>query len=364
MTTGLLFCDGFDHYNSELIPQKWDYSYGLVTQPQIGAGGRSGSNCLLLSNYYTRVGKHIPFKEQICVGMAYHPGNGQVLEQRAFAFFFDEKLLCELLVSETGRLYVKAGNYNGLNWNYEEVGTSNNVYVRSGVFNYLEMYVLCDANNGEIIVRLEENPVIVVTGVDTAYRYDSGNDANNLAQGIGHVRVGGSPGWPDEFWNGALRVDDFYIREATSNNGNDFLGDISIEEHVPTGDGFYQMFVPNIGNNHFELVDDGANNVDGITTCVASKNVEAVDTYTFPALTANNGTILAVGVTLYTEKTNAGSRNLCGVAYGESTLADGNEFAVLQDFAFFQSFVPNAPGGGNWTVENINNAEFGQKVTL
>lgn len=162
-------------------------------------------------------------------------------------------------------------------------------------------------------------------------------------------------------------VDDLVIMDgqtgAGSNPCNDFIGDVRVECKMPNGNGATSNLVGSDGNstNNYQLVDEKPPNDD--TDYVESSTVGDKDTYTYEDSSVTSGTVFAVQTTPYARKTDAGVRKIKPIARLSTTEVLGAEATLASTYRYSRSIYETKPGGGDWTISDFNNAEFGVQVT-
>lgn len=215
---------------------------------------------------------------------------------------------------------------------------------------YVELYALIHNSAGAYTLRVNGVQLLTGSGVDTSA---TGNAYAST------VRLRSTQ-------NGACYWDDLYILDDTGGAPlNTFLGDIRIETIFPSGNGNSSQFVGSDGNStdNYLLVDD-TTAPDEDSTYVESATVSDKDTYAFGDLSVSSGTIFAVNPIVYTRKTDAGSRSIAVVArLSGGTEEDGSNISLPTSYTFYNSLRTTKPGGGAWSISDVNGAEFGYKVT-
>jgi hypothetical protein len=159
-------------------------------------------------------------------------------------------------------------------------------------------------------------------------------------------------------------VDDYYACDIQGSTNNDFLGDVRVQAVFPNGNGNYSQLTNDLGNmtNNYTHVDEADPNDD--TDYVESSNAGDKDTYTYQDLPTTTGTVYGVQVMTYAKKTDSGSRTIRNLARLSGTDADnGSDIALPSGYTYLPSIFETKPGGGAWTITDVNNAEFGVKVT-
>ena len=161
---------------------------------------------------------------------------------------------------------------------------------------------------------------------------------------------------------GDIVMDDIYVCDDTGGTNNDFLGDIRVEALLPNGNGNSSQFDGSDGNttDNYLLVDDATPNDD--TDYVESPDSGDKDTYAYGNLASSTGSVYGVQICPYARKTESGIRNLKTVARLSGTETDGPERPVGDSYAYMPDIRETKPGGGAWSISDVNSAEFGQKV--
>ena len=207
-------------------------------------------------------------------------------------------------------------------------------------WHYVEMKVKIDNSAGEFILQVDGVNFLNLTSKDTQ------NTANAAMSGLF---------LPDNVRNQAqsLYIDDFYMDNA------EFHGDCRVETKFPiTPDGNYEQWTRSGGTHNWENVDE----TPPVTTDYVSGNTAGlIDTYTKAALATTAGTIKGVAANIYCQKTNAGSKQIAGIARLASTDLAGSVIAVPSSWGYLQQFL-SKPGGGSWAVADVNSAELGIKL--
>jgi hypothetical protein len=158
-------------------------------------------------------------------------------------------------------------------------------------------------------------------------------------------------------------IDDVYICDASgSAPSNTFLGDVRIECTHPNGNGNSSQLVGSDGNStdNYLLVDETTS--DGDTTYVQSSVVNDKDTYAYGNLSSVSGSVYGVQPIAHARKTDASSRSMKTIARLSGTEVDGPDQTLATSYAMYYDIRETKPGGGAWTISDVNSAEFGVKV--
>lgn len=229
-------------------------------------------------------------------------------------------------------------------------GTESGILVASTWY-YIELKATID-NAGTAAVRINGASALTFSGDTQA----TGNASASA------VLLGG-----DRTQSGTTIFDDVYMCDGTGGSPyNDFLGDIRVETLYPNGNGATSNFTGSDGNStdNYLLVDEAGGH-DGDTTYVESGTINDKDTYAYTNLTNSTGTVYAVQPILEARKTDAGSRSVKSVArLGGGTEEDAaSASALATGYSLYSDIRTTKPGGGSWSISDVNGSEFGIKVT-
>lgn len=245
-----------------------------------------------------------------------------------------------LALDGSGHLIAKHGSGSPV------YGTSTLAFVGSTWY-WLEMRVKVDDTVGTIEVRVGGDPWIgPLTGQDTR---------NGGAGYIDRVHYVASYG---------VGFDDIVVIDPTVGTPNDFIGDSRVECIFPNGNGASSQLLGSDGNSvdNYALVDEMPHNSD--TDYVASTTVGEKDTYAYPNVSLVSGVVHAVQTTAVAKKSSAGTRKYVHVnRLSGGTEEDSAEFNLADSYVYDSNLKHTKPGGGAWSIADVNGAEFGVKVS-
>lgn len=336
----LLFADSFDHYTTTEITDKWTT---ITNQPTIDTGTyRNGGRSLAASGNNRFVHKTVASSAGPYIwGAAYWFSATAAADQAFLAFREGTTTHIDLRITTTSLLRVtRAGTTLG-------TGTT---ALANATWYYVEIKLTINDTTGAITVRLNGTNEIVLTNQDT--RNGGTGIIDNYLMGI----VGNDNG-------AAPRIDDHVFLDTTgSAPNNDFLGDVVVECLFPNGNGNSSQFDGSDGNqiDNYLLVDDVTPDDD--TTYVQSPDIGDKDTYAYTNLVTTSGTVFGVQPVPRFRKTDAGSVTANSVARLSGTETDSAAKMVLDNYVYSPDVRETKPGGGVWTITDVNNAEFGLKV--
>jgi hypothetical protein len=340
----VLFMEGWDTYTDGSaigLRNKWSGARnGAISL----IAGRIGGNALWnWNNRWVRKDFGTNYSTWIC-GYAFQQGGGDNREIVNFA-----ELGVGVHVSlwhdySTNLLKVQRGVAGGT-----VLGSA--AFSPGSAWHYLEFKATVHDTAGVIEVRVDGVPVITLTGQDT--RNGGTGVFNQLIFGDGN-QGGTTP---------AHMVDDVYLLDDSgSAPTNTFLGDVRVITTFPNGNGNSSQMVGSDGNStdNYLLVDETVANDD--TDYVESSTVGNKDTYTYSDLIPTSGTIFGIQLLPHVRKTDAGARSMKSIARLSGTEVDGPAQILSTSYQYFPEIRETKPGGGAWTITDINNAEFGHKV--
>jgi len=347
----LRFFDGFDHYTSEAdLYTKWTGFFN-AGRPPGSAVGRFGGGWPIDNNNSRTVYKQLDNQPTWIVGAAVKRTlAGQSGHNNIFAFLDAGTYQCYVGVDEASAL-LKVYRFNG---NLLGTGT---IPITLGSWMYIEAKVTISDASGIFVVRVNGVVDINLSGVDTK------NTANATASMI-QLNGGTLAGTGQE-----NKYDDVYIEDgvdATGSQGapfNDFLGDVRAESLFPSGNGNSSQFVGQDADSVNNYLNVDETTPDGDTTYNESATVGEKDTYAYTNLTPTSGTVYAVQPVPYARKTDAGARSIKTVARHSGTEEDSADTPLGTSYTILRDLRTTKPGGGAWTIADVNAAEFGVKVS-
>lgn len=333
----LLFCDSFDHYTTAQASRKWD----TVGNVAIGAFGRNSTSGAHIVGNVSGIGKNLSVNAgTLIAGVAVRFNSASVVAN--FLRFYDTGTL------QVGLRYNVDGSVSVLGPAGGVLGTSAPAVVTSptAVLNHFGIVATFHDTTGAVTVYVNTIAVLTLTNVDTKA---TGNAYAN------QVNIG-------EFTSNGQECffDDFYVCDTTGSTNNTVLGDVRVECKFPDAAGTTANMAAVSGANYTNTDDNPANDD---TDYVSSSVVGDKDTYNFAALTSTTGAVLAVAVNLTDRKDDSGSRTHAALARLSGTEVAGTAYAPTTSYAIHQTIFETKPGGGAWTISDVNSAEFGHKIS-
>lgn len=336
------FIDGFAHYTSSNIPQKWTFPDGTITQtPPAG-----------------RLGPGINQGGEMAVTLPHESG-----WVTGFAAYFT------------------ASGHSGFIYSGAHAGFPGVLSLRIESDNTLSLYV---ANNGVLVANSSpfavfENtwyyfqikytisggtatPVVVTATclVDGTNRVSgSGTSASNTTGYLLRTPTVNYHKFSNTVVNGRTFFKDLYIFDTTGGHTNDFAGDCTFIYVVPDGDVTTQ-WTPSSGTVHFSLVNEVP--PDGDSSYVQSTGTNNLDNYTWQDIPVFSGTIVAAQYLGFLRKTGEGQRSVKLTVGTGSFDQTSDEFFLNDNYLYYRLPLGTDPAtGAQWTQSGFNATKFGVK---
>jgi hypothetical protein len=333
----LLFMESFDGYGGT-GSQATKWVGGLSGLGTSSPPPRTGAYRCTINSDQRRVIN--PATSTLIIGLAYYwdgtaTGRYTIWSGTGFSTDFQ----CSVTFDSDGRIRVRNGASNGT-----ALGTTTNPVLVASSYNFIEAKILV-SNSGTFIVKC--NGLEVING--------SGDTQNQSASTIAgfSFNPGNSAG---------PAVDDLFVLDSSGSALNDFIGDCRVECLTPqAGNGSNTGLTCSTGTDHGALVDELPANDD--TDYNFSATVGAKDTYAFTNV-ATVGSVKAVQVSARARKTDSATKELAVVTRVGSTDYDGATQAVAStSYSQYQQIWEKRPSdNADWTIADVNAAEFGLKV--
>lgn len=333
------FIDSFDHYPTADLSRKWTSTGGSAS---IISGGRNGSRLELSGSGNDTLMKTLDSQATWVVGAAVMFSN--VVTSSQFIAWRDTGTAhFELRITAAGVLTVAR---NGTIITPTSGTATGTTVLVADTWYFIEVRVTI-SDTGTWEVRL-----------NGAVEIDGDGDTRNAANATANqLRLEPASGL-------IVYYDDLYVLDTSGGAPqNDFLGDSKVECLFPNGNGNSSQLDGSDGNqvDNYLLVDE--TDPDEDTTYVQSADTGDKDTYAYTNLASSSGTVYAVAPIPYLRKADAGSRRAASVARLSATEEDSSDKMVLDSYTYSPDYRPTKPGGGAWSITDVNDAEFGLKVT-
>lgn len=344
----LIWADGFE--NSSL----WTRKYTLTgsTLPTTTTG-RSGNGCLLTGGgTASAIRWGIPSAQQhatIIIGFA-----AKWLSTTAFPATTGDPFI--RFLGDNGStthnfMYfaTTGGGTANMTRGTASIGTTSTTFT-DNVWYYIEIKcVLGDGTAGQIVVNVNG-----VQALDTG-----GTDTKNAGTGSVYDTIV-IPSRNSASQNTV--IDDLYILNGAGSVYNNFLGDVTIETLRPNGNGNSSQFTGSDGNStdNYLLVDEATYDS---ADYVQSSTTNHKDLYTYSDLAASSGSVKGVVAYATAQKTASGAQNFRQISRISSTDYNGSSVALdTSDLPRTQVWEQSPATSSDWTISEVNGAEFGVEV--
>lgn len=234
------------------------------------------------------------------------------------------------------------------------LGTSS-FAITGNVWYYIEFKwkIANSISSGDVEVYVDDTNVLTVAAAS-----DTQNTANAYAT---HFQIAGND--PGSSGSGNVYYDDIYVIDFSGSVNNARLGPMRIQTLLPSGNGNTSNFTGSDGNsvNNYQQVDDVSL---GVSDYNDGASVGDKDTYAFADSLSTTSTIKALTINYVAAKTDASARGVKPVVRHSSTDYDGTEDTLATNALHYQHVYETNPGtSSGWTKSDIDNAEFGMKVS-
>jgi hypothetical protein len=337
--------DGFRHYATGDMTLKWGTATGGGVS--LVGGPTSGGYAYWTDNSYKRLARTLDDQTTWVVGVR-HLWSGQynsVLLSTGgdllHCISYGTGVQVRSEVTSDGRISVTtaSGTY-----------TTSVPVLTALAWRYIEMKVFISSTVGTIDVRVDGDDVLNLTGINT----------NPVGIGVANTVGIGYNDMGHVYGNTAPRYTDYYVCDGTGATNNDFLGDIEVQTLFPTGSGNNSQWSPLSGSN-WENVEDGTPDYD--TSYVYASLDGAIDTYTYSDMTAVSGVVRGIQHNIFARKASSGTVHVKPVSRPNATDFDGDSVALSNSYqTILEVEEINPETGIGWTISDVNNAQFGQKV--
>lgn len=343
----LIFIDGFDHYATAQLTQKWS-AYNAFA---VAAGGRRSTNRLYCSGAvatgeycYKTFGTAM---SNGVAGFSFSIGSlGSAIQLCSFSTTGTAhvSLWCS---GSTGRLIIcRGGNTFGSTGTV--LAQTAEGTITAGTTYHVEVRFSIHDSTGSYEVKLDGVSVLSGTGADT----QNGSPATWDRFYVGY---GGAPSYSSQYG-----IDDVYLG-YDDGDGFDLLGDCRVDTLYPNGAGNSADWTPSAGAN-YECVDEVS--TDGDTTYVSTDTTTNLDLYAFTDLSHSPANIHAVQLVTAARKEDAGTVTIQPKSrVGGTTRDAGAAFGPTTSYAMNRVLLAQDPDTSSaWTQSGVNAAEFGVEL--
>ncbi len=333
-----LYAESFEINHVSLPSKGWGGGTNRSTTT-----GRFDDDALRLTNAGVQTGRSFANTVTVCVGFAIKASAFSPTTPGIFFRLYDTVTLhIDCRISSAGLISVTR--------NGTSLGTGT-IPITIGAWAYFELKVKIDDTTGTVQTWINGTADLNLTGQDT--RNGAAAQVNLFEMVISGVASGATHDF-----------DDFVLLDTNGGSpNNDHIGDVRVEFLLPNGNGNSSQFVGSDANStdNYLLVDD-PEIPDNDTTYVESSTVGNKDTYAYENLTPGTGTVYFVQPIPYARKSDAGTRSIVSVARLSATEVDSAASTLSATYLYYPDIRETKPGGGVWTISDVNSAEFGVKV--
>lgn len=328
----LLFIDGFDHYDDAEITDKWAFR----TNTYINSGGRFGSSYMKhLSTHSSYDYFTLPARNEVILGVAVKVEalNYTYLAGSPFIALRDPAGVdhIKLHLNSDSKIYVLRGD--------DTVLGSPDSPIMPDQWYYLEVRVKVDDSAGELELRVNEQVLLNLSGIDTR---------NGGEPSIGHFRFRGI------YYNTSAYYDDLYVDDAQ------FHGNVQVKTFMPDSDGTYSDWTRSAGANDYECIDEVPTNNDTDYIKSSTKGHKS----SFGITTGALETVKGIQLNHHVRAAAAGIRRI--KPFIRSGGADYNApvSGVLgAEFNYILNIFQTDPQDGQpWNQTKLEAAEFGLRL--
>mgnify|MGYP000955464631 CR=1 FL=1 len=337
----LRYVDSFDMYGSGELAKVWSSTTDSV---QIVSSGlhKNGLYVYTSSSFASGVTKALDSQQTWVLGFAIKVNGIGGNAVAPLCSFYDGGILQLGVYREfNGSISVKRGSTT--------LGTTDIVFPMA-TWVHMAVKVKIHSSEGAVEVRINGSSAaaLKLSGINTQ------NTSNATANTIAFGAI--ATGTPQL----ASIIDNLYILDGTGQVNNDFLGEVSVIAHSPTGDGTSSTWVPSAGTDHYALVDESPGSAaDYITGSSGDR-----DLFTFSPEDLTGFTIKGVVLKALAKKTDSGDAGLLLVAKSGETVLQGAANVLSQDDMYYSQAIEMDPNTNNaWTPESLAAAEFGVEAS-
>lgn len=298
----------------------------------IGANGRNGGNSLR-QNTSTNWSVVYDSAASGFAGGA-HRANSALIANELFSVADATVTHITVNLLSNGALEIRRGTTTGT-----LLATSATGIIVNGVYTYLEFSWTINDSTGAFEVKANGVSAVSVTATDTR------NAGTAAVTKIFFWHPETASDWTDIYYN-----------------QSGYWGDGRVEMLKPSGNGNSSILVGSDGNStdNYLLVDEQTPNDD--TDYVTSATPGDKDTYAMDNLVSTGGTVQCVQLVDYFRKDDAGARSIVTVARLSGTEADSAVFTAATTYGYARDPRTTKPGGGSWSISDVNSSEVGTKV--
>ena len=222
-------------------------------------------------------------------------------------------------------------------------------------FHYIELYVTLSDTVGVVKLRVDGS---TPAGWSDLTSQDTKNGGTAIVFDSIHFDDNAT----------ADRFDDLYIFNGTASAGdnpnNDVIGDSAVLTIYPDGNGATSALDGSDGNqtDNYQLVDEVVASSGDYTGSTSTGNL---DTYTYGDISTAVATVFGLVVSSWAAKSSAGNRGFATIVRTSGSQSTSTGYALTTTFIPHDIIYETNPNQSTeeWTVTNVNAAQFGVVVT-
>lgn len=347
---GLVWIDGFDYYtNNNNSADKSPHARWYI--PNNGETSGIVQAQTAASRYSSGKGMYVPNNRGVARVFGANLtdvilGGAVRLDAGAGEFnihtFFDANTPQVMIAYDPSTRFFKAyrGNHSAL------LGTSTaSAYSLQSAHGYVEVRAKINGSTGTIDIWFNGTNLLSLT------------NQNTQASGNAHATSAGF-NYPNS--PGSMAIDDAYAVNMNGSGTPERLGDVRIQARHPSAEGNSTQWTPLSGTDNALMVDE--TDPDDDSTYNSTATATNKDTYVIDDPTQQVGSVYAVGIMSRARKDDGGTREIANVARVSTNETDGATTAVGTAYQWYEDILLTKPGGGTWSISDVNNMEAGVKL--
>jgi hypothetical protein len=368
--------DNFDQYGGDLS-QLHD-PFDIITNNTSTLGyfistdfGRNGASSLARGRAQTNQLARLPLSRTVTTcGVAFAFYSLNFPQWYGFLFFeysdSNEGANISIMLEPTGRLAVIRGH---VITEGTVLGRTDFPVIRNRSWQHIEIKTVFDGASGSVEIRVDEETVLNLTGINTVASVLEKNSSSGEIAGVADCAylsirggVNANETMPDavEFQN-VFYYDSLIVWDDTGSYNNDFLGDHFVENVLVTGDTAQADWTALAGNpyaNIDELLGNDAEASFIYTPTPGSPSIVSSN-FTTGSLSSTSGTVAAVGVLTKARKDTDETTELRNGVVSGGSASVGSSYEVDGIYRYYATFFDVDPASGvAFTPTEVNNLQL------
>lgn len=348
----VIFVEGFDHQNTYADLATGDDWTVCVSGMLLSASYARflGKGLLCGGSGFPHLGKELSTSySSLIVGFAYN----SVIDNDSNACQFrfssggsagNEQVTVGINSGAMGAITIWKGNQGGT-----QLGQVTGLSTLNSVWAYIEIQATFNASTGSVVVRVNGNQVLAVSGVDTDP--ESTGNANYIS------------------WDAAgCYLDDIYVIDPNTGGApwNAFLGTtngVTVETLFPASNVGTPDFTPSPNTNaNWQNVSETA--MDSDTTYNYDPTLDDQDLFNIGSLSSDPVNIWAVAVRAAARIDGSSTVNLENRIVSDGTEVDGSAIDLPSTYAYQTTIQETDPSTTDaWTYAGVNAMQIGYKIS-